>query len=79
VSAEELEWAAEEIERLTAALHAVMKHPDFDYVVTYGGSAAPPGARFGRGWVENTEVPGHGDMAAGIPAAWYWRRKKEDA
>lgn len=66
-----------EVTRLTKALHSVMAHPDYDYVVTYGGSAAPPGTRFGRGWEANPESPGHGDLSAGIPAAWYWRKRKE--
>jgi hypothetical protein len=64
-----------EIARLTGALHAVMQHPDFDYLATYGGSGVPPVAH-GSGWEPNRETPGHGVGRKPSETAWYWRRER---
>ncbi len=81
--------ACAQFTRLTEALHAAQKHPDFEYTVTFGtvapGSSAVSPADPRRvalhnawarraPWEANTQVPGHGASHHTYPPAWYWRR-----
>ena len=60
-----------ELDRLTDALHAVQRHPDYDYSVTYVGNTAHTSR---DGWERNP--PADQDGFATYPAMLGWRRRK---
>ncbi len=67
-----------EVDRLTAVLHSLQKHPDYEYRMTFDGHRA------GNGWVENPEmsegfngVPDSEKFRRNEPRQHYWMKRKD--